>query len=78
MQQLFLATFYYRFGKRTPKMAKFAAANEPTAIYTYIYIYVVVSKLGPKIAFFESKLGPNFCFSNILLSAGRMRFFKKK
>ena len=29
----------------------------------YIYIYAVESKLGPKIAFFESKLGPSFlCF----------------
>ena len=29
-------------------------------IYICIYIYAVESKLGPKIAFFESKLGPNF------------------
>ena len=40
-------------------------------IYVYICMYAVESKLGPKIAFFESKLGPFFlcffvfCFSKI-------------
>ena len=51
----------------------------------HIYIYVVESKLGPTIVFFESKFGPSslifllFCFfKNLLLSAGRMRFFRRK
>ena len=46
----------------TPKMAKLGPDNNFTA-NIYIYIYAVESKLGPKIAFFESKLGPSFlCF----------------
>ena len=50
---------------------------DPTA-YIYIYICAVESKLGPKIAFFESKLGPIFFFLFFLLSSGRMRFSQKK
>ena len=30
--------FTIKLGKKPPKMAKFAAANEPTAIYIYIYM----------------------------------------
>ena len=42
LQHLFFAIFYYESGEKTPKMAKFAAANEPTAIYIYIYIYTYI------------------------------------
>ena len=50
----------------------------------HIYIYAVESKLGPQMAFFESKLGPIvlcflcFYFQKYFLSAGRMRFSQKK
>ena len=53
--------------------------NNPTA-----YIYVVESKLGPKMAFFGSKHGPSFLFfpflffKNNLLSAGRQKTKRKK
>ena len=56
-------------------------------IYIYIYIYMcaVELKIRPKIALFELKIRPKFSFfflfwfffKNILLSAGRMRCFKK-
>ena len=58
-------------------------------IHTYTYIYAVESKICPKIAFFLSQTSVQlflfFFFSilfffqkNILLSAGRIKFFKKK
>ena len=43
----------------TLKRAKIGPAFNFTA---YIYIFAVESKRGPKIAFFESKLGPMFLF----------------
>ena len=42
-----------------------------------IWLYVVEPKLGPKLAFFESKFGPRFVtfllvfFTNRLISAGK-------
>ena len=61
--------------------------NEVTGIYIYIYVHMraVELKLVQKLTFSESKLGsqcflyvsPCLFFQNILLSARRMRFFKR-
>ena len=56
--------------------------TEAYSICIYIYIYAVELKIRPKIAFFwvenPSKISFFFLFfKNLLLSAGRMRFFKK-
>ena len=37
LQHLFLAIFYYKTGEKTKKMAFFAAANGPKAIYIYFW-----------------------------------------
>ena len=36
---IFFAIFYYKIRGEMPKMAKFAAANEPAAIYIYMHTY---------------------------------------
>ena len=72
-------------------MAKMWPSYWPCSIYIYIYIYVYIciyvyaveSKLGPKIAFSWVKTWSNFSlfsffFKNPLLSAGRMRFLRKR
>ena len=42
LQHLYLAIFTINWGK-VPKLAKFAAATEPTTIYICIYIYTYVA-----------------------------------